>query len=655
MVKNKTSIKKPPLKTLLPKKPTRLLWLFAISSIVIIPMAYYSPAIDATLVPKFIVTIILLLVFYGYFLARPGYFMPETGLLNRWAVICWMIFIVISVISLTGAINPKEGLFDIFMLTVGLLFLIATSSILISTDNLKPFIVAAAILAILYLAVGYYQYFAYVFRHSDLNSLYNVVGIHTHKNVFSGVFYLLVPLFLYEILTTTKQRQIVYTVLLFLVLTLLFLLQTRSIWLALFINMVLSCFFIIIFRKDIITQTLKPKIFKWLTFVGSSVLLGLIFAWFITNYSLKHPTHHLQLDKQKKSAELKNLDERATSIFNTKESNIQQRLGIWRMTFKMVRERPILGVGAGNWKILIPSYFEKGYNEVFYNNWRRPHNDFILALSEKGVIGLLAYLGFFLFLLVYSVKLLKKDIDPTLKIFIILVISGLAGYCVDASFSFPYERIEQQTFMLFYASAILWVYSVNFPLKAKIKKFKPIFLSVPAVIFLIIALFFGRTWVREEVFTKLAFAANQRGEWQKVIYMINKASSTIDQLDPRNTSILWYRGNAELNLNMGEQAQEDLEKAMAQNPNAIQVLTDLGVLYGQQGNHQLAIEMFNKALKIYPFERDALLNLGMAYYFTGKYQDALNCFQKLKTPTPNPELDSYIEKIQAKLSESKKQ
>ena len=57
------------------------------------------------------------------------------------------------------------------------------------------------------------------------------------------------------------------------------------------------------------------------------------------------------------------------------------------------------------------------------------------------------------------------------------------------------------------------------------------------------------------------------------------------------------------------------------------VLTDLGTVYGREGKHQQAIEMFKKALKIYPNYKDALINLGMAYYMTTKADEACADFK----------------------------
>jgi len=650
MVKKTASRQKQRVKTSLIQLPTKLLWLYAISSIVIIPIVYYSLAIDRTLIPKQIALILLLLLFSIIFIIQPKFNLPEAGLLSRWSVLSWLTFLLISIISLFGALNPVEGLSDIIRILVEFLFLILTTSILINTKNIKPFILAVAFLAVIYLSIGFYQYFTFAFRAAYLDSLYKVVGIWTHKNVFASVFYLMIPFFIFEILTANKSRKVVFAVILFLILVLIFLLQTRSIWVALFINLMICSFLIIIFRRGIFSQILKPNFFQGLIYIGISLFLGLFFAWLITNYSINNPSHHSRSVSQGNQQELNKIDKRVASIFNAGEANRNQRLMIWKMTSKMILEHPFTGVGSGNWKILIPSYFEKDYNKYFFNNWRTPHNDFIWVLAEKGVLGLLSYLAFFVFLLIYALKVLQKNIDPEKKVLVITLIAGLAGYCGDALFSFPSERIENQVFMMLYASGIIWVYSITFPLKKPVKKNYSRLFSAIAIALLVIAFIFNKIWLKEEVYTNMAYSARNEGKWQEVIDLINEGSTSINQLDARNASILWFRGNAYLQLNKLDLAAEDLEKALEQNPNTIMVLTDLGIVYMKQAKYPQAIEMFNNALKIYPNFRDAMVNLGLTYYKIGKYQDALDNLNKCKTNKENIELDNFIEKVRMKLN-----
>ena len=93
------------------------------------------------------------------------------------------------------------------------------------------------------------------------------------------------------------------------------------------------------------------------------------------------------------------------------------RLAIWSGTFDMIKERPVLGYGYGwkkidyaakdmgfleKWKEAKPEtygYFSKGN----YGS-SNPHNLFLQIVFEVGVIGLVAFLAFWLSLIVKAVR-----------------------------------------------------------------------------------------------------------------------------------------------------------------------------------------------------------------------------------------------------------
>ena len=383
--------------------------------------------------------------------------------------------------------------------------------------------------------------------------------------------------------------------------------------------------------------------------IAVSLVLSVLIAWLLTGISLDSKTRSTVNNSKTQEKNLRNIDQRVASMFSTRESNTRQRLDMWKMSFKMISDHPVMGVGTGNWKIVIPDYFEKEYNAKYFNNIRRPHNDLIWILCENGIFGLLAYLGFFLFLLIYSIKLLKKEIEPFKKVLVIICLSALVGYFADSMLSFPYERIEHQVMVMFYAAVILGIYSLNFPLKSKVKSFNPLFLTIPAISFLIVAVIFGRLWIVEEVCLNKAFSAHLQKDWTKTIRLVDKISLPVALLDPRNTPVLWYRGKAYLQLNDDIKAREDLEEAYRQNPNSILVLIDLGVVYGKKGEYDKAIELFKKSLKIYPKYEDGLINLGTAYYLTSNYREAISCLEQVIKTGPNPEVERMIKFMKQKM------
>ncbi len=649
------------------KFPAWLTWLYALSSFLFIPFFYYKPVVDPTLVPKFMALAILMLFYVLVFLVFRKLQMQVGVLFRSWPVWFWTGFIILSVISLFAAINPLEGWFDILRLTLSLLYLVITAAILFRTNNIRPFIISAILLTLAFATIGYYQYFTHAFRQTDFSMMYKVNGLMSHKNVFSGILYLVIPILGYALLTSVKGLRIITGMAMFLSISLLMIIQTRSIWLALFVFMLISAVLGFIFRQDI---KLKHNLeLRRSLFLGVGILLAaFIFAFLVSSFSTRNP---LRTAPPRTLEKTDNLGKRAASIFSTSSPTRIKRLDIWEQTLNMVAEHPVLGVGAGNWKICVPDYYQPNPDESYYHNWRRPHNDYIWVLVEKGVPGLLLYLGFFITVLITSLGVLRKSIQPGQKILVIMMMAGLAGYCVDASFSFPYERVDIQMFMMFFVSVILWI-----QLTVSGREIKPLrttgkwFLLV-AAIFLVFGLHTARKMIKAETYTNYAYAAQMSGQWRTVILAIDLGYSQWAPLDQTNKPLLWFRGNANMRLGMERidslmqtgtsqvdssmrqvifgEARRDLEHALEQNPWSVPVLHDLATVHYMQEDYPGAVKLFQEALRIYPLFRSSLKILGMTYYAMGEYEEAVNCYYRCLTDQPNPEIDTLIQAVALKL------
>jgi len=655
MKKNNTKKNNVPQKEEAGKASDKTIWIFFLSIFCIIPLLFTKSAIDQVLMLRYLVLSLVLLFVYLYYFFISRQKIIELKRFRNESFILWFLFILASVLSLVNAINPVEGFFDIMRIIVIFALLFALVQLFLKYHELKYVLVSVTILGVIYLLVGYVQYFKYAFGNKDLSSLYQVTGIWTHKNFYSSMLFLMLPILFYCMIKKFEKK-FLFAPLITLILILIFLLQTRSVWLSVLAFLLVMGLLLFLFRKSIFISETKKHLLKGLLIFSGTFILSLALAWAITSVSvhLSSNNNNSEISRYKESPatppkeqNIENIEERAASMFNTEESNIQHRLVMWKMSLKMIQNHPLLGVGAGNWKIVVGDYLPEDYNLSYYNNIRRPHNDLLWIFSEKGAIGFLLYMVFFIFLLIYSFKLLKKEIAPFDKVLIIISLAAIAGYFADSCLSFPHERIEHQIFLMLYVSLIISSYIRHFPsryqvdLKASRKKLLQLMIPV----FLLVAVITGRIWLREEIGVNKAKEASFQNNWAKTIDEIEKASTSIDQLDPNNTPLRWYSGKAYMKLNDSSKALDELSRAYEQNPNSLLVLIDLGSVYLYLKDYNKAIELFKESLEIYPKYQNGLQSLGTAYYLSERYPEALDCFTSLAEIAPNPEIDRIIEEI----------
>ncbi|MCK4579194.1 MAG: O-antigen ligase family protein, partial [Candidatus Marinimicrobia bacterium] len=341
---------------------------------------------------------------------------------------------------------------------------------------------------------------------------------------------------------------------------------------------------------------------------------------------------------------------RMASIFDLESGSISQRLLLWRKSVEMIKDNLMLGVGLGHWRIMLPSYGTAGmWSEGGIVHWQRPHNDFIWVLAETGLPGLIAYLSLFVIIMAYSVRIIARSEDAREKIFTALMLFGLIGYIVIASFSFPKERPMHSILLVLLMAGIVSIYHRTFPLP-KWATDKPVLpLAIPVFILLISAVVAERRQIDSEVHTKRALEARENGQWSRVIDEINRAETGLSVMDPMATPLTWYRGVARFTLDDIDNAQADFEKAYRVHPYHIHVLNNLATCYELRGQHQLAIGYYLQALAVSPANEEVLINLGAAYYNSGRYRDAYATLLKCDTTTADARLLLYLEAIRNKL------
>ncbi len=615
-------------------KPIDLCYLL-VSTIVVIPLIFSSRTLDPNLSPRLLFWGVTMLTLSIIFLSKNKRNKPQFDFIRLIIFRAYFLYFLLSVFSLTQAINPAEGLYDITKTLLSFTLLIFATRIFIQTKNFISILVKSVIFSsIIATTIGLFQYFI-IFQGNSSNdllmALYGVKGLMAHKNQFAISLFLMLPFVLFGILNFKKWWWVLSLYSTAMILLNITILQTRSVWIA-------TLVFIVIFTLLWIAIALKKKSINNSGLLKKVIIIAIIVFTVISGSYLVI----------KKSDMSKLIKYQISSIFDFQSDNNQGRLQMWGSTWDLAKDNLIFGVGAGNWKITVLPYYQQKYGSNFLN-WRRPHNDFLWVLSEKGIFGLLFYLLLFLIIAIYSFKIIYQETDKDKLIFTALMISGIGAYFIIAFFTFPLERINHQIYFSLMMAGIISVY-YKYPENPKQKSRKPILLyQVLAVIALALATIYSGILFRSEIYIKKIFQAQETHSFNKMIINTDKAFTKLTSLDNYSMPIHNYRGLANMKLNKHKQALADFELALKYSPYQVSVLKNLAIASSVMGDNKMAIGYFKQSLEIFPYYEAGLYNLSKVYYLEKDYSKAYLSLLKCRHNNTKTDYDSFMKEIKKRI------
>jgi putative inorganic carbon (HCO3(-)) transporter len=109
----------------------------------------------------------------------------------------------------------------------------------------------------------------------------------------------------------------------------------------------------------------------------------------------------------------------------------QDRIPLISLAAAMIRDHPLLGVGANNFVPELPGYLTARYDFAWIYV---VHNDYLLVWAELGLVGLIAY-AVFLFRVVQSaVRATTRASDPIMGLIAAACLGGIVGRLVHMNF-----------------------------------------------------------------------------------------------------------------------------------------------------------------------------------------------------------------------------
>ena len=350
-------------------------------------------------------------------------------------LIFYLGFIVFSLLSIIVANNKAES---IIIFSQYLSFFFALILIFTLSRQMKFNIINLTLLFCIISLILESSYILYIFFDNIILNDQEFIRSNIYKgftaNINIAAFSLAAKspvIFYYLFITSNKKYKLLLGLLLFMILSCLFILLSRGAFIAFGIVLVfMSIYSLIKLGKNYLN-------FSVITF---SILTSyLLFSNLIVNQ------------------EQNLINQRISSIqLNQDDDSINERIRFYFAAFESVKENPFLGIGVGNWKIESMKYDAKyaiGYRVPFH-----AHNDFFQVAAESGIFALI----FFILFLFYPFSLFFRNklyITSDIKHFTFLVM--LSIYLLDSMLNFPIARPISHIFLLFVLAALINLNEMN--------------------------------------------------------------------------------------------------------------------------------------------------------------------------------------------------
>lgn len=542
-----------------------------------------------------------------------------------------ILFWLWNLLSCIWAISPSEALMQSQLVFISFALFVTISAFLNETGRFENIFIRVHLLVLL---------FAFGLAIYKMNSLrfydpYKIISISANNNLFSGFLLLSLPLVFtgysinkgfWKFLSIFNGIAILFFIII---------IQSRASFVGFFFAIILTFFLLIIKYSDVFSKR---------NILTGVIAFLILFAGVFIFYS--------QLDQTRKNYFLSKIPvweyfrsyKDATAVRLTKQSLVAQndhshlpdfdfsedyyenanlRIIFWKKSLCLIRSNPVLGVGAGNWRLNIPSCKYPVNPELTLKNYTysQPHNEWICIISELGIVGfILACFIYFIPIVIVLYRIILSIARPHISA--VFYASFIAGFYLFASFDFPLKRVEHNV-LLFSLFAFLL-----FKVPLKQGKFRidhqilrRCFISI-FIFILVFSIFIGFMRIRGEYYTLKVFR-NERQNDEKVIQYCQKAENSLYRITPNTLALAWFEGVAYYRLGKIDSAYPCFRKALLSTPNEVRLLNDYGItLYSLQKTGE-AKSILLHSIDIDPWFDDAKFNLGAIYYFTGKRDSAL--------------------------------
>jgi O-antigen ligase len=534
-------------------------------------------------------------------------------------------FYALNVVSILWSRNFGEAIFTSQKYLLFFISYLLIRYILVGKEDYLAFLSKLLLIVSLFTCIitSYQLIDFFLYKRDIPKAIYKIVGYSGHKNLAASFLFLLFCFHVYY--AALKKQRLWYFFFLGIQLLILLLLKSRSIYLALICFSAISLFSYFYTNKTKYASLLKKAVpFALLLFLMAAGVLSYL-------------------------GKGKNYVDALNPLTYKGSSSGTERLFVWYKTFELIKEAPMQGQGSGNWKVEFPrNNISGGYRlqekDILFT---RVHNDFLEVWSEVGILGLLLYLGMF----IYAIWLLGRRIRKKgFEKGELILIATLLSYMIIAFFSFPKERIEHQVVLALFLAIIVSksaIYEYSWQLGAMQRKMGMALLG--SLLLVNIPLAYYRT--KAELCSEQIIINLKKEDLKSLRENAQKGHSIWSSLNTITMPFKFYEGLSYYNEAQYEKAATPFKLAYELNPYNFNVLNNYGSTLVKIQKYEQAIPLYLKALEINPKFEEGMFNLSYAYYQIKEYQRALEWVEKVKNNAPKKEV--FLKEIRTAMAAEK--
>ena len=327
-----------------------------------------------------------------------------------------ILFFIFASVSFIWADDATLFLGKWYLYVFGFLSFYLAMKVELSSNN---YINIALALAFISAAVSILGVFQYLFEFPSQTLLpYDNIPASTfgNKNAANQMLVLTFPAIVFLLVSKINRYQFIFAVMaLFATLFYVYYATTKSVWIALSVEVLLMAIYFMVNKKYFIVK--PPAFFKLTVFsMVLAIFLSLDFA----------------SDRSTFGADSK-VDSVLTTLSDRYQGSDSPRKRIWKSAFEIANKSPVFGHGLGNF-----AYELSVEGSKF--RLKKVHNDLLEMYVELGLVGVLLF-SFFSFYFIKDWILINKNNtkkDSTLFNFLMI---ALVGSFINMMFSWPFQTV----------------------------------------------------------------------------------------------------------------------------------------------------------------------------------------------------------------------